>query len=124
MNHGFDSWTGIPWSHDFCPCPHNLTHTDDPQLCRPQEPGCPLYSNLEVFEQPAILDTLTVRYAKSAIKFTVDKEALEAADAFGATKRHTRRGHRCTGICKLRVCPDETKLFLHGPPDPPIQCWE
>ena len=69
MNHGFDSWTGIPWSHDFCPCPHNLTHTDDPQLCRPQEPGCPLYSNLEVFEQPAILDTLTVRYAKSAIKF-------------------------------------------------------
>ena len=69
VNHGFESWTGIPWSHDFCPCPHNLTHTDDPQLCRPSEPGCPLYSNLEVFEQPAMLDTLTLRYAKSAIKF-------------------------------------------------------
>ena len=68
VNHGFDSWSGIPWSHDFCPCPHNLTHTDD-DVCRPSEPGCPLYSNLEVFEQPAVLETLTQRYAKSAIKF-------------------------------------------------------
>ena len=39
-NHGFSQFTGMPWSHDFCPCPEKLTHTDD-NTCRNFDPPCP-----------------------------------------------------------------------------------
>jgi len=68
VSHGFDSYYGIPWSHDYCPCPCNLTNTEDCS-CRDSLPGCPVYSNYEVVEQPADLPTLTAQYTDKAVDY-------------------------------------------------------
>jgi len=73
---GFQSYTGIPYSHDFCPCPESLTHTHD-HKCRPDDPPCPVFEDLEVVQQPAVLDQITQRYANATIA------ALLAADKAG-----------------------------------------
>ena len=67
-NHGFDSWTGMPWSHDFCPCPTSLTHTGD-NVCRNFYPPCPLYNDSTIVEQPAILENVVDYYVDSMIEF-------------------------------------------------------
>lgn len=55
-------------SHDFCPCPCNLTRTKD-CTCRPEDPACPVYHNKEIVEQPAYLPTLTQQYANKSIEW-------------------------------------------------------
>eukprot|EP00755_Sulcionema_specki_P010412 Sspe_Gene.46415::Locus_23186_Transcript_1_1_Confidence_1.000_Length_1818::g.46415::m.46415/K01134/ARSA; arylsulfatase A len=68
VKHGFDTWTGIPWSHDYCPCPKNITLTDDDH-CRDDDPPCGLYRDLEIIQQPAILANITDYYVSFALDF-------------------------------------------------------
>eukprot|EP01006_Ploeotia_vitrea_P032287 TRINITY_DN64551_c0_g1_i2.p1 TRINITY_DN64551_c0_g1~~TRINITY_DN64551_c0_g1_i2.p1 ORF type:complete len:455 (+),score=35.55 TRINITY_DN64551_c0_g1_i2:191-1366(+) len=71
VDHGFDSWIGIPWSHDFCPCPCNLTLTKDCK-CRDNLPGCALFQNREVVEQPAYLPGLDDNYMMNGLQWLED----------------------------------------------------
>lgn len=66
--HGFDKWTGMPYSHDYCPCPQSLTHTLD-NSCRDFDPPCPLMNGSLIVQQPALLFQLTEYYSDAAIEF-------------------------------------------------------
>lgn len=57
VSHGFDSYFGIPWSQYASVSPDS------------DRPGCPLYSNYEIVEQPVDLTTITARYTEKAIDF-------------------------------------------------------
>lgn len=74
--YGFDNYTGIPWSHDYCPCPESLTNTPD-HTCRPTDPPCPVFDQMEVIQQPAILTEITERYANATVN------SLKAAESAG-----------------------------------------
>jgi arylsulfatase A len=50
--HGFDSFLGIPYSHDY-----------DPPA------GVPLYRGMEKVEQPVVFNTMTRRFTEEAVKF-------------------------------------------------------
>ncbi|KAH9258582.1 hypothetical protein BASA81_003084 [Batrachochytrium salamandrivorans] len=67
INHGFDKWTGLPYSHDFCPCPQSLTNTGD-TMCRDSLPGCPLMNGSLIWQQPALLQDLTAYYARAVVE--------------------------------------------------------
>jgi len=49
LNHGFDIWTGMPYSQDYCPCSEWLTHTTD-NTCRNTDPPCPLMNGSLIFQ--------------------------------------------------------------------------
>lgn len=80
-NHGFDKWTGLPYSHDFCPCPHSLTNTGD-VACRDSFPGCPLMNGSLIWQQPAVLQDLTAYYARAVVE-NVDWAVLHQRPFFG-----------------------------------------
>jgi len=50
--HGFESFLGIPYSHDY-----------DPPA------GVPLYRDMEKVEQPVVFNTMTRRFTEEAVKF-------------------------------------------------------
>lgn len=52
-NHGFDEYFGIPYSHDYCPCPSSLTLTAD-NVCRDHDPGCPVMNGSTIIQQPML----------------------------------------------------------------------
>jgi len=52
IRHGFDSFFGLPYSHDYNP-----------------PAGVPLFRNLEKVEQPVVYQTLTQRYTEHAAEF-------------------------------------------------------
>jgi len=72
--HGFDVWTGIPYSHDFCPCPASLTHTSD-VVCRDFDPPCPILNGTTIVEQPAVLERITMYYARALTEYIAKRPA-------------------------------------------------
>ena len=67
---GFDSYLGIPYSHDMCPC--RVCFPDQgpcEEQCRPQDISCPLFKDEKVIEQPADLTRITDKYTEWAIDF-------------------------------------------------------
>ena len=66
LSFGFDDYFGIPYSHDYCPCPCELTRTKD-CTCRDNLPPCPVFDNHEIVEQPAHLPTLDEQYTQRAL---------------------------------------------------------
>ena len=70
LNHGFDHYLGVPYSHDMCPCdvcfPGTLPCHD---TCRPDTVSCPLYKDNKVIAQPVDLTTLNHLYTKESVKF-------------------------------------------------------
>ncbi|XP_077990529.1 arylsulfatase A-like [Glandiceps talaboti] len=69
-NYGFDSYYGIPYSHDMCPCLKCFYPGDACwDKCAPGYTSCPLYHNTTIFEQPVDLTTLTERYSNEARDF-------------------------------------------------------
>jgi len=67
-NHGFDKWTGVPYSHDFCPCPRELTNTND-HKCRGFDPPCPLMNNSLIVQQPLNLNDVVDYYVNALIEY-------------------------------------------------------
>lgn len=61
--HGFQHYTGVPYSHDMCPCtlcfPGSGPCHDS---CRPDTVSCPLYRDDKVVQQPVHLTSLTDLY--------------------------------------------------------------
>lgn len=82
VNHGFDSYFGVPYSHDMCPCvtcyyPNDTCYNN----CDPQYTNCPVFKNSTLMEQPVDLLTLDERYANHAKTWIADK-ALEKSPFF------------------------------------------
>jgi arylsulfatase A len=75
QNHGFDKWSGMPYSQDYCPCPSSLTNTLDDH-CRDSDPPCPLMNGSLIFQQPAILGDLANYYADAFIEFIGEAVAV------------------------------------------------
>ena len=75
-NHGFDSYYGIPYSHDMCPC-LLCFYPDTPcyDKCRVEDTGCPIYQDTLIVEQPADFLTLTEKYVLTAQTF-IQTESL------------------------------------------------
>ena len=69
--HGFERWSGMPYSHDYCPCPTSLTNTKD-NLCRHWDPPCPLMNGTTVVQQPAILNDLVDTYVSTTIEYIAE----------------------------------------------------
>ncbi|XP_070577437.1 arylsulfatase A-like isoform X1 [Ptychodera flava] len=69
-NYGFDSYYGIPYSHDMCPCLKCFYPGDACwDKCNTRSTSCPLYRNETIFEQPVDLTTLSKRYSIEARNF-------------------------------------------------------
>ncbi len=73
-HHGFDSYFGVPYSHDMCPCttcfyPNEHCYNN----CNPPFTNCPLFQNLTLTEQPLDLLTLDERLAKHATTYIAEK---------------------------------------------------
>ena len=66
--HGFEKWTGMPYSHDYCPCPSSLTNTAD-NKCRTWNPPCPLMNGTLIVQQPTILDKVVDYYVAALIEY-------------------------------------------------------
>ena len=71
--HGFDSYLGVPYSQDMCPCvscfpgqEHCLSE------CQPEYVSCPLFDDEAVTEQPVDLATLTEKFVSKAETFIAD----------------------------------------------------
>ena len=74
MNHGFDYWFGLPYSHDMrMTVPRDKGYQTaayyDP---KPEYWDVPLMRNGDVIERPADHRTLTKRYTEEAIRFITD----------------------------------------------------
>ena len=77
---GFDSYLGIPYSHDMCPfvlgcypgeqCDAESPHKDTAS-------PCPLYENDVIIEQPTDFTTLTEKFSKSADQFIIGNVLIE-----------------------------------------------
>jgi len=70
----------LAFSHDFCPCPANLTLTGD-HTCRPDDPPCALYGDYQVNAQPAPLYDLDKIYGDQAIGY-IDQGIQEDKPVF------------------------------------------
>ena len=71
MRHGFDSWFGIPYSHDMrmtVPRPNGF-RTAAYYSPKPEYWDVPLMQNEQVIERPADHRTLTKRYTEQAVQF-------------------------------------------------------
>nr|XP_006822165.1 PREDICTED: arylsulfatase A-like [Saccoglossus kowalevskii] len=69
-NYGFDSYVGVPYSHDMCPC-LKCFYPSDPcfDQCRMYDASCPLFHNNTIVQQPVDLTTLTEVYSTEAKNF-------------------------------------------------------
>ncbi|XP_077990518.1 uncharacterized protein LOC144444838 [Glandiceps talaboti] len=70
IHYGFDSYYGIPYSQDFCPC-LKCFYPDDPcfNQCDLYYPGCPLYKDDKIIEQPTDFTVLEEKYIQQATTF-------------------------------------------------------
>ena len=77
MHHGFDSWFGLPFSHDMrMTVPReNGYRTTAYYSPRPEYWDVPLMENDVVIERPADHRTLTRRYTERAIQFIADNRS-------------------------------------------------
>ena len=78
-NQGYDTYFGIPYSHDMCPF---LTPCYPGQPCDAESPHpatspCPLYSSEQIVEQPTELTSLTSKMAEHADMFITDSVKKE-----------------------------------------------
>ncbi|XP_002739253.1 arylsulfatase A-like [Saccoglossus kowalevskii] len=81
-NFGFDYYFGIPYTHAQCPCVTCFWPRDSCYgSCKPYFPGCPLFYNDEIVDQPVDLLTLNEQYANAARDF-IAKNAQEKKPFF------------------------------------------
>ena len=66
-NQGFDSYYGIPYTHDMCPC-LKCFYPDQPCFykCATGDVACPLFKDTTVIEQPTDFTKLSVKYSDEA----------------------------------------------------------
>jgi arylsulfatase A len=83
-NHGFDSYYGIPYSNDMCPCknipcfyPNITCDPVAPYTCEEGMTACPVFSNTTIIEQPADFLTLHERYTNAAVSFIKQQSAAD-----------------------------------------------
>ena len=71
MAQGFDSWFGLPYSHDMRMVTPNTQGAQNPKLYdpKPEYWDVPLMRNGEVIERPVDHRTLTARYTDEAVRF-------------------------------------------------------
>lgn len=65
INHGFDYYFGIPYSHNMCPCPvcyYPNASCINKEDCRNYNSPCPIYENAEIIQQPADLTRLALKH--------------------------------------------------------------
>ncbi len=60
--HGFDHYFGIPYSNDM-------------EVKKRKDPPLPLFRDESIIEQPAVQDTLTLRYTREALRFLGEQSA-------------------------------------------------
>ena len=80
--HGFDSYLGVPYSHDMCPC-ETCFPLGEPchDSCREDEVSCPLFDDLKVAEQPVDLLGLTEKYTERVVE-VMEKAKMEERPFF------------------------------------------
>ena len=67
---GFDTYLGIPYSHDMCPCKICFYPNASCAIsCRDGITSCPLYKDTDIIEQPVDLTTLADKYSEAATSF-------------------------------------------------------
>ena len=107
MHQGFDSWFGLPFSHDMrMTVPRdNGTQTAAYYDPKPEYWDVPLMRNGEVIERPVDHRTLTKRYTEEAVRFIDAQQrpavlplpralaAAHPARAVGRVRRPQRRRH-------------------------------
>ena len=71
MTQGFDSWFGLPYSHDMRMVTPNTQGAQNPKLYdpKPEDWDVPLMRNGEEIERPVNHRTLTARYTDEAVRF-------------------------------------------------------
>jgi arylsulfatase A-like enzyme len=62
--HGFDHYFGVPYSNDM-------------EVAKRKDPPLPLLRDESIIEQPAVQDTLTLRYTREALRF-IDEQSAAA----------------------------------------------
>ncbi|XP_070577434.1 arylsulfatase A-like isoform X1 [Ptychodera flava] len=69
-NHGFDSYYGIPYSTDMCPC-LKCFYPADPcwDTCDTRFTSCPIFQNSTIVEQPADYTTIAQKYSMEGRNF-------------------------------------------------------
>jgi arylsulfatase A len=101
--HGFDSYLGIPYSHDMCPCvtcfPGGESCLSD---CHDGDVSCPLFDGEKVAEQPVDLATLTEKYTAEATRF-IKTSAEEDKPFFLYLAFHQTHHPQFAGSCCYRV---------------------
>lgn len=68
-NQGFDYYYGIPYTHSWCPhfvCFYPNEPCDPVKDSTLTQPGCPVFRDTTIVEQPADFTTLSVKYSKEA----------------------------------------------------------
>ena len=97
---GFDSYLGIPYSHDMCPCKTCFyPHAPCDISCLSGIVSCPLYENTDIIQQPVDLTTLAEKYSQAATGFIKDnagKNPFFLYMAFQHTHRPQFSGKRFT----------------------------
>lgn len=74
QSHGFDSYFGVPYSHDMCACVTCFYPSDHClDNCDKRYVQCPLFANTTIVEQPVNLLTLDDQYTEQATKWISDK---------------------------------------------------
>ena len=72
---GFDTYLGIPYSHDMCPLVLGCypgEPCDAPSPHRDTASPCPLYQDMEIIEQPVDLTSLTEKMTDYSKQFILD----------------------------------------------------
>lgn len=100
-HHGFDYYTGIPYSHSDCPCytcfyPDQRCH----RLCDPEYVSCPIFEcnkfKQEIIQQPADLTTLAPHLLNSALGF-VERSLSKRKPFFLLYSFHHMHGPQFSG---------------------------
>ncbi|XP_040567421.1 arylsulfatase A [Lepeophtheirus salmonis] len=69
VSKNFDSYYGIPYSHDMCPCTECFPNKECSSSCNSNFVPCPLFEDNGIKEQPTNLSKLTQKYTNRAIQF-------------------------------------------------------
>ena len=97
---GFDTYFGIPYSHDMCPCKICFyPNASCASSCVDQFTSCPLYKDTDIIEQPVDLTTLAEKYSEAAtdfIKENAGKNPFFLYMAFQHTHKPQFSGKRFT----------------------------
>ena len=93
MQQGFDSWFGLPYSHDMrMTVPRDNGYKSaayyDP---KPEYWDVPLMRNGEVIERPVDHRTLTKRYTEEAVRFIAAQAATGRSSSTSRTRCRTSR---------------------------------